>query len=297
MVTHMSPIAAFSIACLAAAEPVLAAKVKVAASLPDLASIAASVGGDRVEVFAIAKAAANPHSVEVLPSYMIKVSRARVYLKVGMGLDLWADAVIDGSRNKDLLAVDCSAGIPVLEKPGGKVDASRGDVHPEGNPHYWLDPANAALIAGTVRAALAKADPAGDSAYAAGARAFVEENAARLGRWRARMAPLQGASIVTYHGSWAYFARTFGLRVVGHVEPFPGIPPTGRHLQRLLEIIKAEKAAFLIQEPYFPDKDPAFLARQTGLRLRKFAPSCAGPGAGEYWRHFEDMIGALAPGG
>jgi zinc/manganese transport system substrate-binding protein len=193
--------------------------------------------------------------------------------------------------------VDCSVGIPVLEKRAGKVDASHGDVHPEGNPHYWLDPAHAARIAATIQAALAKADPQGAEAYASGAEAFVKENAARVEIWRARMAPLKGAAVITYHGSWAYFARAFGLRVVGHVEPFPGIPPTGRHLQGLLETIRAEKAAFLIQEPYFPDKDPAFLARKTGLRVHKFAPSCAGPGAGEYWRHFEDMIGALAPGG
>lgn len=290
----MLPLIALLLACLAAPA---AAKVKVAASLPDLASIAASVGGERVEVFAIAKASANPHSVEVLPSYMIKVARARVYLKVGLGLDLWADAVIDGSRNKDLLAVDCSAGIPVLEKPAGKVDASLGDVHPEGNPHYWLDPANAARIAETVRDALEKADPGGAAAYAAGAEAFKRENAARLERWRTLMIPLKGAAIITYHGSWAYFAAAFGLRVVGHVEPFPGIPPTARHLQELMERIKAEKARILIQEPYFQDKDPAFLARQTGLRLHKFAPSCAGPEAGEYWKHFEDMVAALAPGG
>src|SRR5688500_18297305 len=122
----------------AAAPPDVALKAQVAASLPDLASTAASVGGNRVEVFAIAKASANPHSVEVLPSYMIKVARARVYLKVGLWLDGWADAVIDGSRNKGLLVADCSAGIPVLEKPEGKVDASHGDVHPHGNPHYWL---------------------------------------------------------------------------------------------------------------------------------------------------------------
>ena len=63
------------------------------------------------------------------------------------------------------------------------------------------------------------------------------------------------------------------------------------------EELKAEKAAILIREPWFPDKDPAFLARETGLVVHEFAPSCAGPEAGAYWRHFEDMVGALAPGG
>jgi zinc/manganese transport system substrate-binding protein len=115
----------------------VSAKIKIAASLPDLASIAATVGGSEVDVFSIAKSNANPHFVEVLPSYMIKVSRVAIYLKVGMSLDQWADAIIEGSRNGNIDVVDCSVGIDALEKPTGKVDASMGDVHPQGNPIGW----------------------------------------------------------------------------------------------------------------------------------------------------------------
>src|SRR5262245_16279247 len=136
------------------------AKLRVAASTNDLASIAASVGGDQVEAFAIARPTADVHRVEVLPSSMVKVARADLYLKVGLGLDGWADAIVAGSRNARLRVVDCSRDVAVLEKPAGRVTAAQGDVHPDGNPHYWLDPANGAVVARNVAAALAQADPA-----------------------------------------------------------------------------------------------------------------------------------------
>ncbi len=289
-------------ACLALAASA-SAKIKVAASLPDLASIAAYVGGDEVEVFSIAKANANPHFVEVLPSYMIKVSRVAVYLKSGLALDQWADAIIEGSRNSNILVEDCSIeaggapGISVLDKPAGKVDASMGDVHPQGNPHYWLDPANGPVIAAHARAALSKADPAHATLYAANEKRFDEEIAKRNQDWHAKLAPLKGTAVVTYHSSWAYFAKAFELRIVGYVEPFPGIPPTAKHLQELVDKIKAEKAKVLIQEPYYGDSDPKFLERQTGIKVFRFTPSCEGIGAGDYFKHFDIMTAGLAGAG
>jgi zinc/manganese transport system substrate-binding protein len=272
------------------------AKIKVAASLPDLASIAAAVGGEEVEVFSIAKSNANPHFVEVLPSFMIRVAKARVYVKAGLGLDQWADAILDGSRNNAITVVDASSGIPVLEKPVGKVDASMGDVHPQGNPHYWLDPQNGIRIAETVRDALKKTDPAHSAAYDANFEKFRAGSESRIRVWKARMSPLNGKAVVTYHSSWVYFARAYNLRIVGYVEPFPGIPPTARHLRELMETIRAEKAELLIQEPYYSGKDPEFLARQTGIRVFRFTPSCEGIGAGDYWKHFDDITNALSGG-
>jgi zinc/manganese transport system substrate-binding protein len=285
------------LAALTASLPFSAeAKVKVAASLPDLASIAAYVGGDEVEVFSIAKAGSNPHFVEVLPSYMIKVSRVAVYLKAGLALDQWADAIIEGSRNGKLDVVDCSVGVDVLEKPTGKVDASMGDVHPQGNPHYWLDPANGGIVADHVRDALAKADPSHASLFDANAKRFKEDAVKRIQAWNAAMAPLKGAAIVTYHSSWVYFAKAYGLRIVGYVEPFPGIPPTAKHLQELVDRIKAEKAGILLQEPYYGDSDPKFLERNTGIKAFRFTPSCEGAGPEDYFKHFDAMTSALSAG-
>jgi len=279
-----------------AAIPVFA-KIKMAASIPDLASIASSIGGDQVEVFSIAKSNANPHFVEVLPSYMIKVSRVAIFLKAGLALDQWADAIIEGSRNSKLTTVDCSAGIDVLDKPTGKIDASLGDVHPMGNPHYWLDPNNGSIIADHIALVLAQEDPGNADLYKANAAKFKEENVRRFQDWKGKLAPLNGSAIITYHSSWVYFAKTFGLRIVGMVEPYPGIPPTAKHLQELVNRIKTDKAGILIQEPYFAGDDPKFLARQTGIKVYRFTPSCEGTAAGDYWKHFDEMVNGLMNGG
>jgi zinc/manganese transport system substrate-binding protein len=281
---------------LCASLPALA-KVKMAASLPDLASIAAYVGGNEVEVFSVAKANANPHFVEVLPSYMIKISRVAIYLKAGLALDQWADGLIEGSRNTSLSVLDCSAGIDVLDKPAGKVDASMGDVHPMGNPHYWLDPRNGSVVADNIAAALAKSDPGHADLFKTNAGKFKEETVKRFAYWKAKMAAVNGKAIITYHSSWVYFAKAFGMRIVGMVEPYPGIPPTAKHLQELVDKIHAEKAAILIQEPYFSGDDPKFLARKTGIKVYRFTPSCEGIGPGDYWKHFDAMAAALAGGG
>jgi zinc/manganese transport system substrate-binding protein len=272
------------------------AKIRVAASTNDLASIAASVGGDQVQVVAIARSNADVHRVEVLPSYMVRVSRAQVYLKVGLGLDRWADAIIDGSRNARLVTVDCSQGVPVLEKPSGRVDASMGDVHPDGNPHYWLDPANGAIVASTIAAALARVDPAHAADYRERAAAFAKECEQARAALREEAGRLPAKTLFSYHRSWSYFANAFDLEVAGTVEPVPGIPPTARHLAQLLQIARERRVPVLIQEPYFSSEAGKFLAREGGLRVVVASASCDAPAAGSYLAHLRAMIQLLGQG-
>jgi zinc/manganese transport system substrate-binding protein len=269
------------------------AVVKIAASLPDIASIASYIGGNKVEAFSIAKSNANPHNVEVLPSYMIKVSKADVYLKSGLSLDQWADEIIDGSRNSKLLIADCSKGVTVLQKPQGKVDASMGDVHPDGNPHYWLDPANGIFIAGNVLLVIENVDPANKAYYEKNYADFINEAEKRIAGWKLKMSKLSGQKIISYHSSWVYFASAFNLTIAGNVEPLPGIPPTGKHLAELVSIIKNNNISILFQEPYFPDEAPKFLSRQTGIKVYKFTPSCIDTSKDSYFNHFDEMINQL----
>lgn len=276
--------------------PVYAAPLKIAAALPDLGSIAAYIGGDKVEVFAIGRNNSNPHVVEVLPSYMIKVSRAQMYLKVGLALDVWSDEIIDGSRNEKLIVVDCSEGIAVLEKPVGRVSALMGDVHPEGNPHYWLDPANGIIIAKNILAGLEKVDPENSTYYEKNYENFKSETERRLAVWKAKMAGFSGAKIIGYHSSWVYFAAAFGMTIAANVEPVPGIPPTGKHLAKLVDIIRNENISILLQEPYFPDDAPKFLMRETGIRVIKAAPSCADVRPDSYFNHFDELVGKITQG-
>jgi zinc/manganese transport system substrate-binding protein len=271
------------------AAPVDAA-IRVVASTNDLASIAAEVGGDRVEVSAIARAQGDPHRVEVLPSYMVRTARAQLYLKVGLGLDQWADAIIDGSHNGRLVVVDCSRGVSVMEKPTTRVDASLGDVHPDGNPHYWLDPANGAIVATTIAEALARLDPEGAAGFAARAEAFGAACRALSVRCAEAGRAVPGQVLLTYHRSWSYMARAFGLDVAATVEPFPGIPPTARHLQELVALIRARSIPLLLMEPYFSGDSAKFLGRETPIRIVTSSASCTAPTAGSYLAHFEELI-------
>ena len=285
----------FMLTCVALVIPGAAfSKIKVAASIPDLASIASSVGGDQVECFAIAKATADAHRVEVLPSYMVKVSKANVYLKGGLGLDQWSDAIIDGSRNDRLTVVDCSAGVSVLEKPAGAVDASMGDVHPNGNPHYWLDPRNGGVVARTIAEALGRVDPAHAADYQSRAEQFAQQCDAAYAADRKIADAIPNRVVFTYHRSWPYFANAFGFEIAGQAEPVPGIPPTAKHLADLVSIAKSRKIAVLIQEPYFSADAGKFLQREAGVQSVVMPLSCDSAEAGSYLAHIDAVLKALA---
>ena len=273
-----------------------AARIKVVASINDLASIAATVGGDRVEAFAIARPNSDVHRVEVLPSYMVRVAKADLYLKVGMQLDRWADQVIAGSRNGRLQVLDCSERVTILDRPTTKVDARQGDVHPEGNPHYWLDPGNGAAVAAHVAQALARLEPQHAAEFQARAEAFGAACEARRAAARERLAALPNRLLLTYHASWLYFAHVAGLEVAGTVEPVPGIPPTGRHLSELVSLVRERRVPVLLQEPYFSGDAAAFLARETGIRATRMpvSASCDTPAADSYLAHFDRLVGEIA---
>ena len=277
-------------------EQAFAKQIKIVSSLPDLASIAAYIGGDKVEVYSILKGNSNPHQVEVLPSYIMKASRADIFLKCGLALDQWADSIIDQARNDKLIVIDCSKNIEVLEKPS-KNDSSingLGDVHPQGNPHYWLDPVNGNIIADNILAGLKTVSPETEKLFEDNTKNFKEENNQRYQVLKNKIASLNEIKIVTYHTSWSYFIKAFGLKNMAYIEPFPGIPPSGKHLAKILNIIKTEGIKILIQEPYFTEDAAKFLSRESGIRVYQFSPSCQGTEANAYWDHFEQIINKLS---
>lgn len=270
------------------------ARIKVVTSTTDLASITELIGGDLVDVTSLAKGTADPHFVEVLPSYMIKVKRAKVYFKVGLDLDRWADQIIDGSRNNDLVVVDCSKSILPLNVPTRKVDASMGDVHPRGNPHYWLDPDNALKIAEEVTDALVGVDGKNADRYRAGLEAFRSKLDEKRGEWAKEAAPLKGLEIVTYHDSWPYFSRAFGIDVVDFVQPKPGIEPTPSHTAQLVELIRSRHIKVIGVEPYFSRRAPDTIARETDARVVELPPSVDGAdGTGDYFALIDTLIRTL----
>lgn len=285
--------AVLALACGLFGSSAALAKVKVVAAIADLGSIAAAVGGDQVDVKTIARPQSDPHHVEVLPSYMVRASRAQLYLKVGLMLDQWSDQIIDGSRNDKVMILDCSAHISPLEVPTTRVDARQGDVHPNGNPHYWLDPRNGGIVARDIAEALGRIDPAHAADFSRRADEFAQRCDAARAEAVARLAELVNHTLITYHASWIYFTEALGLEVPAHVEPVPGIPPTGGHLQDLVDLIRQRHIPVLFQEPYYSDDGPKFLARQTDIRVVKVSPSCDSAKPDSYLAHFRKLVQAV----
>ena len=282
-----------AIASVALANPA-GAKVRIVASTTDMASIAEMIGGDYVTVESICRGPADPHFVQLLPSYMIKVGRADLYLQVGMDLDYWANQIIDGSQNANLVIVDCSKNIDPMEVPRTRVDASMGDVHIQGNPHYWLAPNNGIPIAQAITEALQQVDPENASVYDAGFERFRSALEAKMEEWEAAAKALTGKEIVTYHNSWPYFARYFGVKVVDFVEPRPGIEPTPSHTAHLITLMNKRGIKIIGKEPYFSDRAPKNIARQTNAQVVDLPTSVGGvKEAKDYFALFDTLVGTL----
>jgi ABC-type Zn uptake system ZnuABC Zn-binding protein ZnuA len=272
-----------------------AATVLVVTSTTDIKSIAESIGGDRISVKSITTGKDNPHFVEVLPSYMVMVSKAALYLKIGLGLDFWAGPIIDGSRNGRLAIADCSEGVEVLEKPSGPVDASMGDIHPQGNPHYWLDPRNGLIMARNIEKALVGVDPGNATFYEANLQKFEQELKTKIETWQKAAEALKGLEIVTYHNSWPYLGKFLGIKTVGFVEPKPGIEPTASHIAELIDLMKSRGIRVIGKEPYFADKAPRVIAASTGARVVDLPPSVgASQGASDYFSLFDTLLSRLS---
>src|SRR5499433_2289385 len=203
------------------------ADLKVATSLTDLASVAQYVGGKHVSAQSLCRGYEDPHFVPAKPSLMKSIQHADVYVSTGLELDAgWLPLVLPGSRNPRIQPgargfVDGSEGVQVLEKPSGTVSRSEGDVHPLGNPHYYLDPKALEVLADHLARVFSQLDPANAADYAANAKQFDERMETSLAKWEKQMEPYKGTPIVTYHKNFIYFIDRFGLKDFGNVEPKP----------------------------------------------------------------------------
>jgi ABC-type Zn uptake system ZnuABC Zn-binding protein ZnuA len=278
-----SIITAAAIALVAAWGAYAQSKVNVVTSTEDLASIAREVGGDRVNVTALARGYQDPHFVEPKPSFILAVNRANLYIAVGRELEIgWLPPLVTSSRNARIQPgaagyLDASLNVRILEIPTGQITRAMGDVHPLGNPHYWLEPGNGRLIAQAVRSRLGELSPANRPYFGERYDDFDERLAAAEKRWDSVMAPYKGTKVVTYHRSWPNFMERFGLEVIGYVEPKPGIPPSPSHTIELIGEMKRQGVELIVVEPYFSLRTPQAIANQIARgRVLVLAPSVGG---------------------
>ena len=276
------------------------APLKIVTTTEDLAAIARDIGGDAVTVEAIARGYQDPHFVEAKPSFILKFSRADLLIVVGRELEIgWLPPLINSSRNARIQVgatgyLDPSANVKILDLPTGQLTRAMGDVHPSGNPHYWLDPGNGRVIAAAIRDRLTQLDRVNQAGYAQRYADFDRRLADAERRWDTAMKPFKGTKVVTYHRSWPNFTDRFGLDVIGYVEPKPGVPPSPAHTLGLITEMKRQQVKVIIIEPYFDTKTPKQIASQTGAQVLTLAPSVGGlPGTDDYIRLFDFNINLL----
>ncbi len=283
-----------------AANTFAADKLQVVTATEDLASLTREVGGDRVDVVSIGKGYQDPHFIEPKPSFLLLLKHAGLLEVVGLELEIgWLPPLLDQSRNNNIRPgaigyLDVSQGVEILDRPTGAVNRSMGDVHPSGNPHYWLDPANAVRIAIQIHNRLAQMRPADTAYFDQRLNTFkVRINDANK-RWVAMLAPYRGAKVITYHNSWPNFAKHFSLDIVEHIEPKPGIPPSPSHTLDLIQLIKRDGVKAILMEPYFDSKTPQSIAEKTSAKVVVLYPSVGGkPGLDDYFKLFDYDISEL----
>jgi zinc/manganese transport system substrate-binding protein len=276
------------------------AQLNVITATEDLASLAQEVGGDKIKVESLARGYQDPHFVEAKPSFVLKLNKADLLIVVGRELEIgWLPVLITQSRNSKIQPggpgyLDASQTAKILELPTGQITRAMGDVHPMGNPHYWLDPENGRRIAKAILEKFSQMDSKNASYFAQREADFEKRLTEAQARWKAAMAPYNKVKVVTYHRSWANFADAFGLDVIGYVEPKPGIPPTPQHTLDVIQAIKAQNVKVIIVEPYFDTKTPNSIAAATGAKVLVMPPSVGGvPAATDYFKLFDTDVNML----
>ena len=267
---------------LALAPRDMQAQLKVVTSTTDLFDIAREVGGNKITATHIGEGYQDPHFIEAKPSFVLQLRNADVWAFVGLDLEIgWMPLLLDGARNPKIRQggtgyLDASTAVPILDRPQGNVDRSMGDVHPLGNPHYWLDPENGRRIARLFKAKFTQLDPANATTYDANEKSFEGRlNVAEKG-WQADLATIKGKPVVAWHTSWRYFAEYNGMNIVAFMEPKPGVPPSPSHLYEVIQAVKRTGAKAIVMEPFYDRKVADLVAKQTGIKVLILPPSVGG---------------------
>jgi zinc/manganese transport system substrate-binding protein len=253
-------------------------KINVVTTTSDLRSITELIGKDKVDVTSIATGYQNPHFVDPKPSYIIKLSRADMFVTVGLDLETgWSPQLLSSSRNPKIQKgsngyVDASVGVTLLQVPS-VINRGEGDIHIFGNPHYWLDPINGKQIARNICDGLEKISPENKAFFEENLIAFDAKIDLKLKDWTQKMAQYKGAKIIAYHNEWVYFEQRFGLTIVDFMEPKPGIPPTPTQLVKIISEVKSNAIKVIISSPYFTTSSSDVVSQQTGAKTITLATS------------------------
>jgi len=242
-----------------------AAPIEVVTTTTDLASLATTVGGDKIDAQALVPSGFNPDLYSPRPSDLFKIHRAKLFIQVGLGLEDWARDLVNEANNANLVKAQVSSGIPLLDVPQGRVDYSFGDIHPYGNPHYQLDPEDGRLMARNIFNALVYVDAADKDYFARNLAEFEARLTEAEKKWSAQMAPFAGARFIPYHESWDYFARAFKLEIPETIENKPGFPPSPARIEQVIQACRQAGVKLIVTEPYYDVSIAQLISKQAGI--------------------------------
>ena len=269
------------------------AKLKVVATIPDLADIVREIGGDRVEITTITRGTENLHAVTARPSHLAAMSRADVFVQVGLSLETsFVPGLLEGARNKAILPgnpgfVNVSEGWEAIEVPES-LSRQAGDVHPHGNPHMNLDPRAGEHMARVVCEGLTRLDPGSEKLFQENLEAYRAELEAAKKRWDELAKGFRGKSIVVYHTEYAYFARYYDMETDA-IEVRPGIPPTPNHLAEVISAMKTKRVKVVLIAPWSNNRSVRRVAEATGAKIVE-VPNQVGTKGAETWIAMLDLL-------
>jgi len=273
------------------------AELHIVATLPALGQIAAAVAGADGEVRVLARVGQDPHFVPPKPTLARHLTDADLLVTAGLALEGgWLPPLIELSRNRQIREGQPGhfAGSDAVEILGAmaRVDRSMGDVHPEGNPHWWIDPLRVAVAASALAERLAELDPAHALAYRQRAEAFGKRLQVLMTEWQPKLADI--SPVVSYHDSYRYFSERFKIPVAGFIEPKPGVEASARHLDDLVTLIGTKNVSQIWVEPYHRGRIAKRVATLSGAVLLTMPDAVEGEGAEGYVAMIELLLEAVA---
>jgi zinc/manganese transport system substrate-binding protein len=273
------------------------AALNVVATTTDVAMLVRTVGGPNVSVTILAPPDRDPHFLQARPTMMVALRNADLLVAVGAELEVgWLPAALQGASNGKLLPgqpgyFEAAAQVSLIDKTSA-ADRARGDVHPMGNPHLFLDPLRMAEVARALGGRLAKLDPPHESTYLANAQAFATAISERVPKWKEKAAGAPG--VVLYHKDANYLLGLLGVPVLGYVEPLPGIPPTAQHLSELVRELTGRKGVILYTD-YQASQGPEFLSKKLGWKAFRLSPEVGTKGdENAYFAMIDRWVDAIA---
>ena len=230
----------------------------VVASILPLADFARQVGGDHVQVETLVPPGASPHTYELTPAQLRSISRARLLVLNGVGLEYWADDIVSAANNPDLVIVNTSEGLTIM---AGDEDGIAG------NPHVWLSPLNAIHQVEMIRDALIKADPSGKDKYLTNADGYIGELQNLDGEIRQAVSAFSSWEFIAFHAAWVYFARDYGLKQAAVIETTPGKEPSPAEVVEIINTARTIGAKAIFAEPQFSSKAAEVIAEESGAQV------------------------------